>query len=442
MAGEIKSTPIYKVSIKSEENPLTGTRDEFKAQIFDSVNFIIDAKLGTTQFFNLYINEEIIPYPFLIIPGTKSKIQLDTTGFTYEGETKDYNQWNQYLNDYYLEKYNISLIQNQVEKKDSTNIVIQEIFKEKEQNLERLNEIKDRFNLSDAEYQYAKYRVAYLLYTTIYSELVRVYPVNNIGYEFLNNLPLNDVEAANQSIDYNRALEVFVLYKLRLENKWYDFESIDFNSDTFATLYYQKILYLIKNEKVRNILITRKVCQSLFNGTTSSESLYNRYLNECTDKNLKIIAQGYYNEFLSIKKTVKPKMNIDSLRISLFEKLKEKKGKVLYLDLWASWCGPCIQGIPFTKKLIDKFYGQPFEVVYVNVNDNFGSFETTAKKLNLEGTLIYLNDAESKEIKKFVKAEGIPHYLLIDKNGEIIELNAPDPRSKTLITQIEQLLNQ
>jgi thiol-disulfide isomerase/thioredoxin len=115
---------------------------------------------------------------------------------------------------------------------------------------------------------------------------------------------------------------------------------------------------------------------------------------------------------------------------------------VLYVDFWASWCGSCQHGLRHTMDIQKKYTKAPFEVVYVNVNDKYSTFETAVKKTGLKGSLFYLDKKESEDIFKFLDFHGIPQYILIDKNGVLIEKKAPHPDSKSLYEKIDELLGK
>jgi thiol-disulfide isomerase/thioredoxin len=441
LKGKVKNLPFSKISIQSLENPFTGARDEFIALILDTGIYQIEAEIHVSQEF-LFLMDDVPIAQILLCPNTETTIDLEPNSLIIEGPAKNFREWNNYLYENYLNKYAISYIEDQGINKDSLERITEYIFNLKENNLSQIGKIRDKFQLNDCEFDYVKGRVEYAMYTFFYSELMeRKYPIDNSVYQSVNRLPLNDTNAAKQSLDYNRALALYIYLKLRLENKWYEQNSFDANSEVFEGKYYKKILEEIENTRVRNITLTRKVCSALYSGSSSAESLYKKYLMDCSDQYLKQITAKYYDEYVSIKNLSKQQIKIDTLNIKLFEKLKEYKEQVLYLDFWASWCGPCLAGLPYTKKIQEKYCRSPFKVIYVNVQDNIGRFETTAKKLDLNGPLIFLNNEESLEIMKFLKASGIPHYMLIDKNGIIAEKDAPSPESGDIIEKINQLLN-
>ena len=348
---------------------------------------------------------------------------------------------NEILNNEYLQKTRYTYYEGQGYGKDSVMQIIQHIFNSREEALAQYQTKSDAYNLNSCESEYFSSAIKYAVYTLLWSDLVqRGHTIESKVFHFWSDLPLDDTLAVKTSLDYNRALDVYVFWKLRLANHWYDNSDFDFSSDEFSVMFYDQILKELKNSDVRDAALTRKVCSSLFSGTTSADYLYSRYINDCSNKELKNIAARYFDGYLSQKDSPGEKIRIDTIDISLFHKLEEYNGKVLYLDFWASWCSPCMVSLPLTKKIQQKYINEPFEVIYVNVQDNIGSFETTAKRLDLAGELIYLNKEESSEILDYLKAKGIPHYVLIDKNGVMVESEAPGPETGAIIEKIDHLL--
>lgn len=438
--GRITNAPYSQLSIQSLENPVTGTRDLFKAQLSDYGEFRIEAEIITSQIFNLIV-DDIIVYQLFLCPNTETIINVDTSGFNIKGPTEDFYEWREELSNDYLNKYSSTYLENQGFNKDSVIQIIQYMFDWKDEAISQYQKTGSKYSLSTCEYNHFKDVINYAVYTFLWSDLMqRGYSIESDLFDFWNNLPLDDAEAITTSLDYNRALDTYIFWKLRLENHWYDFNSFNYSSDEFAVKFYEQIIAELKNNDVRNSALTRNVCSSLFRGTTSADYLYERYLKDCSDTSLKRITARYYKKNLSVKGSSKPQIRIDTLNFSLFDKLKEFEGKVLYLDFWASWCSPCLTSLPHTRKIQEKYSDAPFEVIYVNVSDNIGSFETIVKKLDLKGTLIYLDKEESNEVLNFLDAEGIPHYVLIDKDGSIVEGSAPGPESGAIIDTINRLL--
>ena len=121
--------------------------------------------------------------------------------------------------------------------------------------------------------------------------------------------------------------------------------------------------------------------------------------------------------------------------------LNDFKGKVVYVDVWASWCSPCLEEIPYAKKLHSAF--QEDKVIFLNVSID-RSREAWKKKLGNEkdwlGTHIILDQKEHDTFARNYKVIGIPKYLLIDQNGKIVSADASRPSSKSIKEEIKSLL--
>jgi thiol-disulfide isomerase/thioredoxin len=438
--GRITISPYSHLSIQSMENPVTATRDIFDVQLSDSGVFRIEADITVPQVFLLLVDERPV-YQLFLCPNTETVIEVDTNSFSIKGPTEDFYNWGSLLANEYIQKESYSYYENQGYSGDSVMQIIHQIFDWREEALAQFQTKSSTYNLNSCESEYFINAIKYSVYTLLWSDLLhRGHSIESDAFYFLDELPLDDIVAASSSLEYNRALDVYVFWKLRLANHWYDNSDFDFYSDEFSVMFYDQILKELNNSDVRDVALTRKVCGSLFSGTTSADYLYSRYINDCSNPELKKIAARYYDGYLGLKDSRGEKTRIDTIDISLFHKLGEYKGKVLYLDFWASWCSPCMISLPLTKRIQEKYLNSPFEVIYVNVQDNIGSFETTAKRLDLTGELIYLNKEESSEILDYLKAKGIPHYVLIDKDGVMVESEAPGPETGAIIEKIDHLL--
>jgi thiol-disulfide isomerase/thioredoxin len=117
--------------------------------------------------------------------------------------------------------------------------------------------------------------------------------------------------------------------------------------------------------------------------------------------------------------------------------LSSLKGKVIYLDLWATWCGPCMEEMPHYETLKEKYRNNPGIVfVSLSIDDNSILWKSNVDKRKADGYqwLINRNKLDAYNIV------AIPRTLLIDKNFKIFDMNAPVPSSKKLPGIIEGLL--
>ena len=93
------------------------------------------------------------------------------------------------------------------------------------------------------------------------------------------------------------------------------------------------------------------------------------------------------------------------------------KGKVVYLDFWASWCAPCRTSFPILNKLHEKLKGQGFEVVAINVDEDKTNAEKFLKEIPVNFTV--LRDATGEWADKQYAVESMPTSYILDKQGVI-----------------------
>ena len=116
--------------------------------------------------------------------------------------------------------------------------------------------------------------------------------------------------------------------------------------------------------------------------------------------------------------------------------LHDFKGKVIYLDIWASWCGPCRAETPAFKLLYNK-YKSDSRVIFVSIaaRDSFKEWKKALKEDKPEW--IQLIDKDDVVWKAYT-AYALPNFILIDKNGNILKFDAPMPSSGI---EIEKLID-
>ncbi len=104
----------------------------------------------------------------------------------------------------------------------------------------------------------------------------------------------------------------------------------------------------------------------------------------------------------------------------LFDSMINKfKGKVVYVDFWATWCGPCMQGIKEIAPLKDEMKGQ--EVVFLYITNQSSPEKTWSNSIpNIKGEHYRVSEDEWNYLSQKFNISGIPHYVLVNKKGEIV----------------------
>ena len=102
-------------------------------------------------------------------------------------------------------------------------------------------------------------------------------------------------------------------------------------------------------------------------------------------------------------------------------KLEDKKGKIVLVNLWATWCGPCREEMPALIELQDKHKGNDFEIIGLDSDDQETpeDVKAFAEKMKLNYSLGYADAKMMNNFLKLSKFGGIPQSFLIDRDGKL-----------------------
>ena len=122
--------------------------------------------------------------------------------------------------------------------------------------------------------------------------------------------------------------------------------------------------------------------------------------------------------------------------------LSDFKGKVVLVDVWATWCGPCRQQIPYLKKLEEELHGEDIVFLGVTVDESNDKQKWLdfIEKEDLKG--VQLLAGGWSKITKDYKINGIPRFMVFDKQGNIVSVDAPRPSSPELKRMLETELKK
>lgn len=156
----------------------------------------------------------------------------------------------------------------------------------------------------------------------------------------------------------------------------------------------------------------------------------------------KNITETYTNYKNMTGNAVSPDFNyidVDGKLVSL----KSLRGKYVYIDVWATWCGPCKAEIPFLAKIEHDYQDKNIHFVSLSVDQmkDKTKWINYVKENKLQGIQLMADkDFGSDFVKKF-NINSIPRFILIDPNGKIVSGDAKRPSDPELRKQFDQLLN-
>ncbi len=117
------------------------------------------------------------------------------------------------------------------------------------------------------------------------------------------------------------------------------------------------------------------------------------------------------------------------------------KGKVIIVDFWATWCGPCLAELPNLKKIYEKYHSRGLEIVGVDLDNDGDALAKFLKDNDLPWTILHNSEKKAEDEKPGFtdpNAEqygitGIPTIILIDRKGKVISLDARGEQLATLV---------
>jgi len=128
---------------------------------------------------------------------------------------------------------------------------------------------------------------------------------------------------------------------------------------------------------------------------------------------------------------------------TLNEFISANKGKVIYVDYWASWCAPCIAEMPSSKKFQKEMNNENIVYLYLSTDRTEEPWQKALKKLELEGSTNYrIMNADNSLQMDDLEIQFIPRYMIYDTHGRLVNKDAPRPsESELLKTQLMKALN-
>lgn len=198
----------------------------------------------------------------------------------------------------------------------------------------------------------------------------------------------------------------------------------------------------------------KKELNTFYNKDESIDSLLLAVSNRNLDPMLNMY-QNYFMESIAIREQFP--MGSSSPTFKNYENYKggttsmeDLKGKYVYIDVWATWCGPCIAEIPAMKELQAKYADKNIHFLSISVDDAFRSgggdlevaknkWKTMIEEKDLGGIQLFSDKNWESDFVKDYKINGIPRFILVDPSGNVVDANAPRPSSKKLVELLDKL---
>lgn len=294
-------------------------------------------------------------------------------------------------------------------------------------NLETLLEYNTKFNL------YEKYH-------TLFAPDAMVKIPENFKDYFVKDIPQNDFDLYAKSISYASYMNGLYYAKLSKQLKEYPRESLAYFKAEIQFLGNSNFPKIIKEKMYQGLIISYMRAKdpeikAWLNKTIAEKVTDETALKRYEDFKAKEVA---YNDGDMAPNFTYPDINGKSVS------LRDFKGSVVYIDLWATWCGPCIKGLPYFKKLKEKYKNENIKFVMISFDEDIEAWNkmVTGNNEGLFEGIQLATGSYQNEINTTYNVNGIPHYILIDKEGKIVQKSAVGPYDLELIPILDDLLKK
>ncbi|WP_140939301.1 TlpA family protein disulfide reductase [Sphingobacterium lumbrici] len=202
----------------------------------------------------------------------------------------------------------------------------------------------------------------------------------------------------------------------------------------------------ITNDDLKSVLLKAQLDELEFNVSNYSEfrDIFMPYAQYVKDGTIRKKYDGLYRMFAAdtafIGKSAYD-FTLPDGKGRMFS-MKDFKGKVIFIDVWATWCGPCKVQMPFLKEIEEHYHGNE-HIVFVGISldaeKDKDKWLNMIKEKELGG--VQLLDSKGESFARKYNIAAIPRFCLIDKNGNWSEVRCPLPESKEkLIRYIDKEL--
>lgn len=252
----------------------------------------------------------------------------------------------------------------------------------------------------------------------------------------------DDFYAERDGIDYDNAEEFRTIdtYRDLVRSKFYTI--INNPNDAENIKKFISEVNALKSDNIRADL-AKGTFQLISPNSTVNKEIFDFINKNVTDEKVKEAAKKAYDVATKLTSgSPSPKFSNYENFNGGTTSLDDFKGKVTYIDIWATWCLPCRGEIPALKELEKKFHGKDVAFVSISIDQNKDEWKEFVKSEDLKGVQLFAENAFESQFIQDYGIRQIPTFIIIDKEGKIVKADAPRPSSDEITGLLEGLLKK
>lgn len=258
---------------------------------------------------------------------------------------------------------------------------------------------------------------------------------NDSYFDFIKNIPkanqtlksLPDIYLYKYEVEYlrnNKSIENISDFLKFIEQKTDNRDLADFLKANYLKALIESPSYWQKHEKLFNTVILSEVLE------TEKSNIYYSLI-EKSSSNFYVSQNGQVAYLFDAEDKFGNNLNLEKF-----------SGKVVFIDVWATWCGPCINHRPKVLEFAEKFKGREnIEILLISVDSSKEKWLSYLEKENKDlVSNLFIENGMRTEFGNNYNIKSIPRYILIGKDGKIINSNINEP-SLAVEKEIEKALS-
>ncbi len=252
-------------------------------------------------------------------------------------------------------------------------------------------------------------------------------------YKDYKDFNFNDTEAYETSNAYKRLLETH--YQRIAQNE------ANNNRKDLTLTYLETINNSFSDGSVKEQLMFNYLRYGM-KANDALESVYKLYKSSSQNSdNLSKVTSSYKVLTKLTPGKASPKFIYENY-IGGMTGLEDLAGKIVYIDVWATWCGPCLREIPALKSLENDYYNKNIAFVSLSIDEkkDYQKWRTMIADKELTGIQLMADNNWNSSFVTSYGIKGIPRFILIDTVGNIINSDAPRPSNPEIRKILDELL--
>lgn len=287
---------------------------------------------------------------------------------------------------------------------------------------------------ADIHYWWALHLMQYRWEHAFYNDLAAPMDLPETYFSFLNEIAIKN-DGAVCNLRYIYFLDQYLEYK----------NSKDVRRNKYGAPIreeYRGAKRFLEGKAMYYVLANEMYIKCKNKDTYSIGNDVAQFIENCPYKNYSSLVKAEYTKANGLSRGT-PAPNFDLVNTSNERiSLSDFRGKVVYLDFWATWCAPCTYELLNSKNLKSQFKDKDVIFLYISLDTSMDNWRSFLRKHNPDGVHVYATGVYNSPVAEEYSVRGLPSFFLIDKDGNLARVPAKRSSETGVYEEIESVLSK